>query len=672
MKKSDLLILPSHRLPHFRDIKNLPQPKCEVPIQYILTASIHNVNKSSILKATLFDADTHTASFLLFFDRDQEEFWTYRCDTNSWSEACLHNLIGGRTPLLTIAHADRDSLTMGSSYFRQPSQRTTANCILEFQLAVRSGDNCMCRYRMNTKGKSVREQYQAGMLMDTVMAQLEPLPKDFTQFSEKRIFHMNYLYYQRNGKTLTGFCTHCRQDVMFPAPEVKGTLYNHLTVCPQCRKQVILKPHGRACNLVEDGRMEYIQRIDDGYLIRSFYIERTIPKEYRHKFRYQIVEDYRTFFCFDGRTQDYLFYTPTFSNNSRWITEAFYRRRYYGNPYSTGGTLYTPNLYRVFHGGPFQYCQLAEFSRHMEIVHSKTYLERYRDAPCLEYMVKLKMYRLLGDLLDRRYSLHNPSGKTPAEVFGVSKRDVKILVRLNVSGEELNFWRWCRSNEAPITENDMKLIQSCPGEARNLDPIKRISRMGSLSGTIRYLVKHCKSSDQNLSGAGSDYFDYLCACEKLKYDLSDDNVRYPRNLKKAHDAATRTLKIMQNRKQDQKIRSRFAADRERYSYQEKKLLVTLPSCAEDLILEGQKMHHCVGTYLDRVADGDCTILFIRRTDAPEEPYVTAEIRENRLIQIRAKNNENPPKKVKDFWKRYEEAVLKAEAIKTRVRIREAG
>ena len=62
------------------------------------------------------------------------------------------------------------------------------------------------------------------------------------------------------------------------------------------------------------------------------------------------------------------------------------------------------------------------------------------------------------------------------------------------------------------------------------------------------------------------------------------------------------------------------------------------------------LHHCVATYAQRHADGQTTILFIRRADAPEEPYFTLnwDERDRRIIQNRGLRNCDPPAKVKAF------------------------
>ena len=53
--------------------------------------------------------------------------------------------------------------------------------------------------------------------------------------------------------------------------------------------------------------------------------------------------------------------------------------------------------------------------------------------------------------------------------------------------------------------------------------------------------------------------------------------------------------------------------------------VVIPATAQDIVTEGQKMHHCVGSYVDRVLENDCYICFVRHKDTPDECYITCQV-----------------------------------------------
>lgn len=60
--------------------------------------------------------------------------------------------------------------------------------------------------------------------------------------------------------------------------------------------------------------------------------------------------------------------------------------------------------------------------------------------------------------------------------------------------------------------------------------------------------------------------------------------------------------------------------------------IVLPTSGTDLIQEGKALHHCVGSYVNKVVNGDCAIVFVRKRDNPTVPYITCEILPNGSIR----------------------------------------
>lgn len=116
----------------------------------------------------------------------------------------------------------------------------------------------------------------------------------------------------------------------------------------------------------------------------------------------------------------------------------------------------------------------------------------------------------------------------------------------------------------------------------------------------------------------------------------------PRDLEKAHDKAVETLNAMER----EVVRKEF----EKRAVEEAFLEMTindvkfiLPKEANELIEEGKKLEHCVGTnsYIDEHADGDTTIVFVRKASEPDKPYYTLEYQDSELVQISGSNNKSP-------------------------------
>ena len=69
----------------------------------------------------------------------------------------------------------------------------------------------------------------------------------------------------------------------------------------------------------------------------------------------------------------------------------------------------------------------------------------------------------------------------------------------------------------------------------------------------------------------------------------------------------------------------------KYTYAEEEYMVVAPENIFAIIKEGRMLHHCVGNdgsgerYYERMERRESFILFLRRTDEPEDPYYTLEI-----------------------------------------------
>lgn len=77
-------------------------------------------------------------------------------------------------------------------------------------------------------------------------------------------------------------------------------------------------------------------------------------------------------------------------------------------------------------------------------------------------------------------------------------------------------------------------------------------------------------------------------------------------------------------------------------FENDQFIVVIPTSTQELIDEGEKQHNCVGGYGDRILRGGCNVVFIRKKDSVNQPYITCEIYENggrpRIAQYLQKYN----------------------------------
>ena len=65
-----------------------------------------------------------------------------------------------------------------------------------------------------------------------------------------------------------------------------------------------------------------------------------------------------------------------------------------------------------------------------------------------------------------------------------------------------------------------------------------------------------------------------------------------------------------------------------YTSEESDLIIVVPKKLQELVIEGQILHHCVGSFVASVSEGKDTIVFLRHKDAPEIPYATIALLKN--------------------------------------------
>ena len=117
-------------------------------------------------------------------------------------------------------------------------------------------------------------------------------------------------------------------------------------------------------------------------------------------------------------------------------------------------------------------------------------------------------------------------------------------------------------------------------------------------------------------------------------DLTDSIIQCPRDLNTAHDEMVRMindhkeeLHIQAKEREFPAIRKNYRSLRKKYFWEDSAYIIRPARSAEEIIMEGRSLHHCVGgdTYLSRHNTKESIILFLRMKETPDVPYVTVEI-----------------------------------------------
>ncbi len=146
------------------------------------------------------------------------------------------------------------------------------------------------------------------------------------------------------------------------------------------------------------------------------------------------------------------------------------------------------------------------------------------------------------------------------------------------------------------------------------------------------------------------YRDYREMLTNLGTPASSHQTVYPRDLKKAHDDANDKLKGIKIELETKVYKTKILPAIEKLEYTNDKYAVLVPHNPEEILMEGEALDHCVGSYISKVLAGKTIILFIRMIQETSRPFYTMEFQNGRISQIRGEGNQSAPEDVKEFAK----------------------
>ncbi len=490
------------------------------------------------------------------------------------------------------------------------------------------------------------------------------LPKDLDTWVCKEVLPAHIFYEYRHGKRIqNGYCTRCRTDIQIESPR-----HNKEGICPNCKAKVTFHAAGRSKRIRERGTVQVVQRVRNQIAVRILKIHADFG-DYRNPVC-NIFESARFLISYDGacykEREFYWKYGVEAVTNWRKGPRPVLYRWYYHYNADNCAFLYPRNLSKELKGTPWQYCQVKEFDKHFcEALYLPSYLRAYSRYPVIEYLVKLKLFNLTSGVIyqdDGNSPYHkdplNYEGKCLQEVLGVEKKFLPMMQTADVNRHSLyllqkmvdagiavetSFLTWCQMHKIYDDRDIIRCLKYCSQH-------KLVSYISGQAETVdHYGNRYSKVFDL--------YKDYIRFCEDLHYDLTDDFIVFPRNVKEAHDNVSKMFDRQKVRIFNDQISAEYPALSQKYKMSKNGLMIVPPKTAEEIVAEGQALHHCVGGYVSRVADKECVILFLRQRKQPNTPFYTIELREGRVAQIRGENNCNPNDKVKAYMKLWEQEKL---------------
>lgn len=200
-----------------------------------------------------------------------------------------------------------------------------------------------------------------------------------------------------------------------------------------------------------------------------------------------------------------------------------------------------------------------------------------------------------------------------------------------------------------------------------------ISEKMSMVQIYNYVQRQMSENSMNSREVLNTWSDYLSMAERLKIDTSDEIIYRVRKLCQRHDELVErcrrkdlALQAGEILKKYPHIEEIYESVKDTYGYAQEDYTVLVPAQIEDILLEGQNLHHCVGSsdrYWERIERQESYVLFLRRSSDVSKSYYTLEIEpDGTSLTVRRQISRMPPDFLKNGRKRYPSGLRTKSAV----------
>lgn len=254
--------------------------------------------------------------------------------------------------------------------------------------------------------------------------------------------------------------------------------------------------------------------------------------------------------------------------------------------------------------------------------------------------------------------------------FGLSQYAKSVMLLKKVAKDKA-FRKWIFANQSELackryyissileayTRNkSLRTAQKYEEEKKKLcsdrlyEPIREMFK-GNYRPYIDYVLKQKVSHRL--------YLDYINACNYLGLDMKEDKNCFPHDFMRWHDIRIdeyHTAKAIKDEEERKELYEKFKCVANKYlelQYeQNSNYVVIIAKSPAELLEEGKVLKHCVGrmNYDQKFIREESLIFFIRHSETPDEPFVTAEYspKGKKLLQCYAYHNSKPDDTVMEY------------------------
>ena len=590
-------------------------------------------------------------AYELYIYKDADQYLTWDCRNQKWSEASVMNL---------IFHSPY--WANGKIWINPEGNQT----IKRYLGVTKTGFAGIEEYQARVRAERTKEKYRRMTApWDEDLDMTPPLPKDWENWCSKVGVRENFIFYDYVKKgTIYGSCTYCEKTVPLPKPA-----HNKKMKCPHCGREVTLKSKGKLKYLHTDSYYAYLpQRTKPGFVVREFSVRRAYRKDENWKPKTYISEHRRAFYDKEAKQLNTYHYELFRGREYRYCRVDNLHCRW-GTPHAGctyGKTI--PSLTKA------ELCRTGaqEMLRAEPIIDLEWYLALWNQFPQIELLVKAGFKKLVKDCQNNRSFLNEVCIlNRPGGLAKKMQLDDQGLRRLRDNNGGMVFYHWLRYEKKQGKKIPDEIIRFFSDSEVKPEALNFISDRMSEVQMYNYLRKQVMLSGMRLGEMLTTWKDYLSMAKKFGMDVNDSIIYRASKLKQRHDELVLRGQLKDLEKEAKKVAEKYphveqilGQIKDIYSYEGKDYCLIVPDSIADIMVEGRSLNHCVATsdrYMDRIERRESYVIFLRKTKAPKQSYYTLEIEPDGTVRQKRTMYDRQHPDIEDankFLKQWQKEVAK--------------
>ena len=492
---------------------------------------------------------------------------------------------------------------------------------------------------------------------------LKPI-KSLESFARKQ-FGNHFVYYKRKGNYSYCHCSECgKRYVLRAVPtqdpfedaamDIEKPERDMKTICRECGTKAVYKPAGSCKPEYYYNYIVYGQKIDDEtFVFRVYYSNQRTHKDCPTY--YSVREEKRIILQKGKKPVRY----SSYYRSDGWVKCTTGENWYY--------TVHPRTFANIKNTGMFKYVPVCKeiaksFMRGCWVMDYYIAAARYPD---LEMILKMGLTDYAARLVHKYPTNINPRGKTIENRLRVYKNRIPYMIREKGSVKSTHRFQTEKKYGQHWTDEEIKIFDNL-NDRHFGDGWMIALKYMTLTKLKNYMTK------QNIYPVDNDpwkasaekrqireeYYDYLQMRADQGYDMTNDIILFPKDLKRRHDEMVIEAEKAKLDKRIKEVSMRFPSIKRRYAKLSEKYsaaaggyIIRPAKDAAEIVTEGRILHHCVGTdrYLEKHNKGASAILFLRPIKDKDNPFITVEIKDEQILQWYGAYDKKPQMKMIDAW-----------------------